>query len=356
MNPSIPKFVGKTDPDNGNHLFLFPESMKFMKMKQYLMAAVIGCLAASQQACAQQPQPQDTPHEAQSAVATPHSIAINPYVPSEMTFAGKQIDLRRADLRERLDRELITFTYGHTTTLLMIKRANRYFPIIEPILKECGIPDDLKYLMVIESSVDIRALSPAKAAGLWQFMPATGKEYGLEVSAHVDERYHVEKATRAACKYLKDGYAKYGDWLTVAASYNAGFGRISGELQKQQADNSMDLWLVRETSRYMFRILAAKQVFALPSRYGFILHAADLYPTLPTKPFEVKTTIPDLGAFAKAQGVPMSLLKEANPWLLSNTLPVRQGGKVYTIQIPIMEKWSYDPSTTLPHNRAWVVE
>lgn len=273
-----------------------------------------------------------------------------------MTFAGEKVDLRRADLRERIDRELITFTYGHTTTLLMIKRANRYFPIIEPILKECGVPDDLKYLMVIESSVDIRALSTAKAAGLWQFMPATGKEYGLEVNANVDERYHVEKATRAACKYLKDGYEKYGNWLTVAASYNAGFARITSELEKQKTDTSMDMWLNKETSRYMFRILAAKQVFTSPRRYGFILRASDLYPTLPTKPYEVTATIADLGAFAKGQGVPMSLLKEANPWLISNTLPVRPGGKTYVIQIPLMDGWSYDPASILPHDPNWVTE
>lgn len=329
-----------------------------MKLKQLLIAIVLGSLAASQQACAQQtPSSDDTSSLSdESAMNVPPSKAINPYVPTEITFVGKRIDLRRADLRERMDRELITFTYGHTTTLLMIKRANRYFPIIEPILKECGVPDDLKYLMAIESSVDIRALSPAKAAGLWQFMPATGKEFGLEVSANVDERYHVEKATRAACKYLKDGYAKYGDWLTVAASYNAGFARITSELEKQKAETSMDMWLVRETSRYMFRILAAKQVFASPRRYGFMLRAADLYPTLPTKPYEVKSTIADLGAFAREQGVPMSLLKEANPWLISNTLPVRPGGKTYVIQLPVMEKWTYDPASTRPHNPAWVVE
>ncbi len=322
-----------------------------MKPKQLLIIALLGCLSASQQACAQQPQ-----QTGEEMASMQPSQVISPYVPTEMTFAGKKIDLRRADLHERMDRELITFSYGHTTTLLMIKRANRYFPIIEPILKECGVPDDLKYLMAIESSVDIRALSPAKAAGLWQFMPATGKEYGLEVNTNVDERYHVEKATRAACKYLKDGYEKYGDWLTVAASYNAGFARITSELEKQKTDTSMDMWLNKETSRYMFRILAAKQVFTSPRRYGFILRASDLYPALPTKPYEVKATIADLGAFAKGQGVPMSLLKEANPWLLTNTLPVRPGGKTYTIQIPIMEKWTYDSSATLPHDRNWVVE
>jgi hypothetical protein len=326
-----------------------------MKLKQYAIILALTSLSASQQACAQSSQTQDYPM-LEECETIPPSKAINPYVPTNMTFAGKLVDLRRADLRERLDRELITFTYGHTTTLLMIKRANRYFPIIEPILKECGIPDDLKYLMVIESSVDIRALSPAKAAGLWQFMPATGKEYGLEVSANVDERYHVEKATRAACKYLKDGYGKYGDWLTVAASYNAGFARITSELEKQKTDTSMDMWLNKETSRYMFRILAAKQVFSSPQQYGFVLRASDLYPTLPTKSYEVKSTITDLGTFAKEQGVPMSLIKEANPWLMSNTLPVRSGGKTYIIQIPVIEKWNYTPDSTIPHNSNWVVE
>lgn len=320
-----------------------------MKLKQLLAIATWCCLSSSQQACAQQPQENLAPN------TLPIHKTINPYIPTQISFAGKEIDLRRADLRERLDRELITFTYGHTTTLLMIKRANRYFPIIEQILKECGVPDDLKYLMAIESSVDIRALSPVKAAGLWQFMPATGKEYGLEVNSNVDERYHVEKATRAACKYLKEGYAKYGDWLTVAASYNAGFARITSELEKQKAETAIDLWLVRETSRYMFRILAAKQIFTSPSQYGFILRSCDLYPPLPTKPYEVRSTITDLGAFARQHGVPMSLLKEANPWLVSNTLPVRPGGKTYIVQIPIVEKWNYNPAETVPHMSNWVV-
>ena len=186
-------------------------------------------------------------------------------------------------------------------------------------------------------------------------MPATSKEYGLEVNSNVDERYHVEKATRAACKYLKEGYAKYGDWLTVAASYNAGFARITSELEKQKAETAIDLWLVRETSRYMFRILAAKQIFTSPSQYGFILRSCDLYPPLPTKPYEVRSTITDLGAFARQHGVPMSLLKEANPWLVSNTLPVRPGGKTYILQIPIVEKWNYNPAETVPHMSNWVV-
>lgn len=313
-------------------------------MKHLTISLILLALFATQKTFSQPP------------ATIPPAEVINPYIPTEMTFAGRKISLSRADLHERLDRELITFTYGHTTTMMMLKRANRYFPVIEPILKECGVPDDLKYLMIIESSGDIWALSPAKAAGLWQFMPNTAKEYGLEVNNNVDERYHVEKATRAACDYLKEAYEKYGDWLTVAASYNAGQHRISEELGKQQADNALDLWLNRETARYMFRILAAKQLFSNPKAYGFILRSRDLYPVLPTQPLEITSTITNLGTFARKHGVPMSLLKEANPWLRSNTLPVRAGGKSYTIQIPVIEKWTYDPASTIPHNHDWIVK
>ena len=201
---------------------------------------------------------------------------VSPDVPDVVVFAGDTLRLDRADLRERMDREQCAFTYMHASTLLALKRANRYFPVIEPILRQEGVPDDLKYLAVIESSLDERAYSPAHAAGLWQFIEATGRQYGLEVNDHIDERYHVEKATRAACRYLKDAYARYGDWLTVAASYNAGQGRISRELERQEADRATDLWLNKETTRYMFRLLAAKELFANPRRFGFCLRRSQL--------------------------------------------------------------------------------
>lgn len=157
----------------------------------------------------------------------------SPSVPDKITFAGQAIDLLRYDHRERMDRELMSFTYMHSTTMLMVKRANRYFPVIESILKANGLPDDFKYLAVIESNLNPLAKSPVGAAGLWQFMSATGREFGLEVNSNIDERYHIEKETKAACKYLKDAYQKYGNWLCVAAAYNAGQGRISTQLQKQ---------------------------------------------------------------------------------------------------------------------------
>ncbi len=289
----------------------------------------------------------------QSQVA---ALAVVPEVPAEVKFADEVIRLNRADLRERMDREITAFTYSHQTTLLMIKRANRYFPIVEPILKECGVPDDLKYLMVIESNLSPTAKSPAGAAGLWQFMQATGREYGLEVNVNIDERYNVEKATRAACEYLKESYALYGDWMTVAASYNAGQSGISRRLEKQGVTHAMDLWLVEETSRYMFRILTAKLVLENPKTYGFILRRSQLYPYIAPK--EIITTtqqIDDLTAFARQHGVTVAQLKEENPWLREYTMN-NKSGRTYHIRIPDVEALHYDPKEIKPHNPAWVVD
>ncbi|MDR1809792.1 MAG: lytic transglycosylase domain-containing protein, partial [Prevotella sp.] len=222
-------------------------------------------------------------------------------LPDEISFAGETTSLERYDLHERYDRELNSFVYFHSTTLLLIKRANRYFPVIEPILKKYGIPDDFKYLAVIESSLNPRAYSPAKAAGLWQFMPDTGKRYGLEISDEVDERYSIEKSTEAACKYLKSAYARYRSWTSAAISYNAGVGRIDGELDKQSGENGLDLWLVEESSRYYFRMVAAKNIFESPIKYGFLLYEHQLYKPIEFNTVEVSENIDDLAAFAKSQ-------------------------------------------------------
>lgn len=277
-----------------------------------------------------------------------------PDVPKQASFAGKSIELTSYDRRERMDRELSSFTFMHSTTMLMVKRANRYFPIIEPILKANGIPDDFKYLMVIESNLNTLARSPVGASGLWQFMDTTGRSHGLEVNNNVDERYNIKKATIAACDYLKEAYAKYGDWITVAASYNAGKGRISGELNKQMVSNAMDLWLNEETSRYMFRILAAKQVFNNPKEFGFLLKKESLYPSIPYKEVKVTTEITDLAQFAKQNGITYAQLKDANPWLRARSLENRSG-KTYTLLIPTKEGMNYDPAKTVPHNKHWVV-
>jgi hypothetical protein len=284
------------------------------------------------------------------------AIAVVPDIPSEVYFADETIKLNRSDLRERMDREITAFTYSHQLTLLMIKRANRYFPIVEPILKECGVPDDLKYLMVIESNLSPLAKSPAGAAGLWQFMQETGRGYGLEVNTNIDERYNIEKATRAACTYLKESYRMYGDWMTVAASYNAGQAGISRRLAQQGVDNAMDLWLVEETSRYMFRILTAKIVLENPKAYGFMVKRSQLYPYIAPKSIVTTTEqIDDLTAFAKQHGVSVAQLKDENPWLREYTMN-NKSGRTYRIRIPDVEGLHYDPAKIKPHNPNWTVD
>lgn len=294
----------------------------------------------------------DENHSAKSQV--PYCVS-PPIVPQEASFAGQEIDLSRYDLRERMDREMMAFTYMHSTTMLLVKRANRFFPVVEPILKENNIPDDFKYLMVIESNLSTLARSHAGAAGLWQFMQATGREKGLEVNNNIDERYHVEKSTRAACKYLRESYNRYGDWLTVAAAYNAGNGRISGELTKQLATRAVDLWLVEETSRYMFRIMAAKMVLQDPQAYGFLIKKEQLYPLLPYKEVKVTTSIDDLAKFAKDNGVSYAQLKDANPWLRSTNLE-NKSGRTYILKILDKDGMNYNPKKIVPHYKKWVID
>lgn len=259
-----------------------------------------------------------------------------PAVPEYVDFAGDRITFDRDDLYERMDRELMTFTYMHTTSSLMLKRSLRYFTQVVPILKERGIPEDLKYLMVIESNLDPKAVSVSGAAGLWQFTKATAKQYGLEVNDEVDERYNIEKETVAACKYLKEAYRKYGDWMTVAASYNAGQGGISRRLQEQKESSAMDLYLPEETSRYMFRVLTAKLFMEHPERFGYDITGSELYPyRKPAKVVTVTGPIPSLVEFAKNNGVSYDALKKANLWLRGDKL-TNAGGKAYEIIIPAL--------------------
>lgn len=275
-------------------------------------------------------------------------------VPQSVVFCDQVIDLTPYDRHERFDREINSFSYLHATTMLLFKRANRYFPIIEPILKANGIPDDFKYLAVIESHLDAKALSPAKAAGMWQFIPSAAKEKGLRIVDGVDERYHIEKSTEAACKYLKAAYAKYGDWPSVAASYNGGMGRISGELNKQDADTALDLWLVEETSRYPYRIMAIKSIFENPYKYGFVLKKDQLYKPVNFKTVIVDKDIPDLAVFAKEHGITYSQLKQFNLWLRDRKLITN--GYSYEIQIPDVKELSYATPNKYAHNKNWVVD
>lgn len=279
----------------------------------------------------------------------------SPQVPAAVQFCGKNIDLTRMDRHERMDRELLAFTYMHSTSIQLIKRANRYFPIVEPILKENDIPEDFKYLMAIESNCNPMARSTAGAIGLWQFMQSTAREYGLEVNNNIDERYHVEKATRAACTLLKDAYRKYKDWVAVAAAYNAGQARISTLMKKQQETDVLDLHLVEETARYVYRIIAAKIMLSHPEAFGFRLKAEHLYMPIPCREVTVNTGIADLADWAKKQGTTYALLKNLNPWLRDNFLQ-NESRRTYVLKIPIKDRMHYNPNTIVPHNKRWVVE
>ena len=282
------------------------------------------------------------------------SDVVNPSIPSSVKFAGSEIDLDPIHMWERLDRELTAITYTHGNTLLAIKRANRYFPVLAPILKKNGLPADMIYLAVIESTLNPRALSPAKAAGLWQLMPATGKEYGLEVNDDVVEGYDPVKATEAASRYLKNAYAKYGNWESVAASYNGGMARISKELGAQQAESAFNLYLADETMRYIFRMLAMKLIMENPSAYGFNLTADQLYQPIVYKTVEVSGPVDDWAAWAKEQGIDYLTLREHNPWIRSKSLP-NKTGKTYNVNIPSRDSLSRSRQKVTVYNPVWVV-
>lgn len=283
------------------------------------------------------------------------TIVSNPQVPSSMTFAGDKVDFDRIDMYERLDRELTSLTYTHGNTLLMIKRANRFFPILAPILKKNGIPLDILYLACVESTLNIRAYSPAKAAGIWQFIPSTAKQYGLEVNEYVDERYNIEKATEAACRYFKKAYAMYGNWESVAASYNGGTTRISKEMEKQQVGSAYDLYLAEETTRYPFRIMATKLIMENPKNYGFILTPDQLYQPIEYTETTVSEPVEDWPTWAKDHGITFAQLREANPWIRAKSLP-NKTGKSYTVKVPKKTSLYRSKSHTKVYNQNWVTK
>lgn len=296
--------------------------------------------------------PQDATSQRNSDVLTEHTYVV-PQVPDTVHLCGDAISLDRADMWERYDRELSAVAFGHGSTTLMIKRANKYFPVMAPILKANGVPYDLLYLACAESTLNPRAYSSAKAAGFWQFLASTGQQYGLEVNDEVDERYNIEKATAAACKYLKQAYRKYGDWPTAMASYNAGQGRISSELESQNVDSSFDLYLVDETSRYVFRIMAIKAVLEHPSDYGFYLTADQLYQPVACKEVEVSGPVADWPAWAEAHDITYAQLREANPWIRAKKLTNKQG-KTYVVKVPTEDALSRTHKKKHVYNPAWV--
>ncbi|MEZ4919754.1 MAG: lytic transglycosylase domain-containing protein [Saprospiraceae bacterium] len=265
---------------------------------------------------------------------SPEQIVRSISLKKDFSFCGEPFPMDNFDVQQRLDQELLRNVYYHSHTILAIKRAGSIFPIIEPILKEEGAPDDLKYLAVAESVLS-NAVSPAGARGVWQFMKGAGIEHGLEINSEIDERYHLEKATRAACKYMKSQYKKQGSWIAAAAAYNGGPGRISTEMEKQEATSFFDLNLAAdETMRYPFRIVAIKEVMEHPENYEYIIPKEHLYQPLDDyKIVEVNDSVESWAAFAKKHGISYRTLKVYNPWLISSQL-TNKSKKTYEIRIP----------------------
>lgn len=256
----------------------------------------------------------------------------SPPLPENATFAGEKVPMNLYYVREALDREIMATTFMHSTTIMMFKRACRWFPVIEPILARNGIPDDFKFLAVAESNL-LNVVSPAKAEGYWQFLESTGKQYGLEINDNVDERYHMEKATEAACGYFRAAYSKFGQWSLVAAAYNRGSDGLERAIQNQQVNNYFDLYLNDETSRYVYRIIALKELYNQPVQYGFYLRESDFYKPIRTRVIQVDSSIASLPVFAKSHSINYRILRELNPWIRNYSLP-NKSGKTYTFKIP----------------------
>ncbi len=253
-------------------------------------------------------------------------------IPEDLNFAGEAVPQEDPEIMERVDREFLVNTYWQSNALLLMKRANKYFPIIEPILKKNGIPDDFKYLAVAESGLQ-NVVSPAGATGFWQIMRGTGREYGLEVNDNVDERYHVQKATQVACDYLNKWKERFGSWTLTAAAYNAGPAGIQKYMDIQQVDDYYDLLLGQETGRYVFRILAIKEILSNRDKYGFQLEEDDMYKKVPTFTVEVDTAVTNWADFAALYEINYKVLKRHNPWLREPHLN-NASRKKYTIEIP----------------------
>ena len=257
---------------------------------------------------------------------------ISPPVPDELYFCGERVPMDNFEVYERIDRELIVNTYFHSATILAMKRANRWFPVVEPILEANGTPDDMKYLMIAESGIT-NAISPAGATGYWQFMEEAALKYGLEVDSEVDERYNMEKATEAACRYLNEAYDLFGSWTMAAASYNTGIENVQKQIERQKAKNYYNLVFSEETLRYIARAVTIKEIMNNPEKYGFNIKRNELYNPLPYKLVQVNGPVDDLADFAIGYGINYRILKLYNPWLRDNVLK-NKDRKVYSIKIP----------------------
>ena len=269
-----------------------------------------------------------------SAFASQREIRI-PTAPDKLDFAGEPVPLKHFDVAEALTRELTLNYYWHSNMLYIVRLANRFFPVIEPILQREGIPDDFKYLCVAESGLQ-QVISPAKAVGFWQFLETTGKEYGLEINSEIDERYHIEKSTVAACAYLKKAYEKHGSWAMAAAAYNMGNANTNRQIDRQKQTSYYDLLLPEETSRYVFRILAFKIIMSNLENYGFHIREDELFAPLLWTEVKVTGTVDSWADFAEEHGTNYKLLKYFNPWLRGVTL-TNKAKKTYVVKVPTPE-------------------
>ena len=256
-----------------------------------------------------------------------------PKLPSEMKFAGEEVPLSRWDVKERLDREVLLNFYNQANILFLMKMSNRYFPVISERLKANGVPDDFKYLCVAESNLVSTAISRSNAVSFWQFLNGTAPGFGLQVNSQVDERYNIEKATDAACIYLKNAYSKFGSWTAAAASYNCGQAGYNNRASQQRTKNYYDLVLPEETNRYIFRILAFKHLLTNAEDLGFTLEDEEKYQPIPVRVVHVENSIPDLVQFAIDNGTTYKMLRVMNPWIRGKTLTIK-GGKTYDIKLP----------------------
>ena len=300
--------------------------MKQMKLRVYVLFIILFVFAAFSES------EQNSGSESRGYITT-----TSPYIPENLAFCNEKVPLQYFDVFESLEREMIVNTYFHSQTLLNLKKATRYFPVIEPILKANHIPDDFKYLTVAESGLS-HVVSPAGARGFWQLLESTAKDYGLEVTDEVDDRYNLEEATEAACGYLNDSYAIYKNWTMVAATYNAGRKGIDNQIERQGEANYYDLLLNEETARYVYRILAIKLVLENPEQYGFGLSDSEKYKPIPFHEIKINSSIEDISIFAKDHGTNYKMLKFLNPWLRDNKLTNHQQ-KTYTLKIPVSREF-----------------
>lgn len=312
--------------------------MRFLK-NALMLIGVLSVLSTLVFAVQLQMDPEPETETPRAQAPDSSSLRVNPSyrisaidIPGDLNFAGEAVPQEDPEVMERIDREFLVNTYWQSNALLLMKRAHKYFPVIEPILAKNGVPDDFKYLAVAESGLQ-NVVSPAGATGFWQIMKATGREYGLEVNDNVDERYHLEKATEVACRYLKKYREKYGSWTLAAAAYNTGTGSIDRYMGIQKAGDYYELLLGEETGRYVFRILAIKEILSDPAKYGFLLDQEDYYTEVPTFQVEVDTPVADFAVFARQYEINYKLLKRHNPWLREPHLN-NASGKKYQIAIP----------------------